>query len=122
MAEVIKNDKNFLIIKLNEKEANKLNIGIFENVDNNILGCGSCKITGNNPRYYIAAINEILCEDCMNDFVKNMSHYTDKNSLKYEVKHFNHCANLLDIDAIAGVTVNGKLIVTPKSSIADSIE
>lgn len=121
MAEVIKNDKNFLIIKLNNKEANKLNIGIFENVNNDIIGCGSCNITGNNPRYYIAAINEILCEDCMNDFVKNMSHYTDENSLKYEVKHFNHCANLLDIDAIAGVTVDGKLIVTPKSSIADSI-
>lgn len=122
MAEIIKNDKNFLIIKLNNKEANKLNIGMFENVDNDIFSCGSCKITGNNPRYYIAAINEILCEDCMNDFVKNMSHYTDENSLKYEVKHFNYCANRLNIDIIAGITVYGKLILTPKSSIADSIK
>lgn len=123
MAKVIKNDKNFLIIKINEEEANKLNFGIFKETNYSICVCGSCNIICDYDNiYYIAAINEILCEDCMNDFVKNMSHYTDENSLKYEVKHFNHCANLLDIDAIAGVTVDGKLIVTPKSSIADSIE
>lgn len=121
MAEIIKNDKNFLIIKINEEEGNKLRFGMFPNSDDNIFICGSCNVICNDNMYYIAAINEILCEDCMNDFVKNMSHYTDKNSLKYEVKHFNHYANRLDIDAIAGVTVDGKLIVTPKSSIADSI-
>ena len=122
MAEVIKNDKNFLIIKINDKEANKLNFGIFRETDDNIYVCGSCNVICNDDNmYYIAAINEILCEDCMNDFVKNMSHYTDENSLKYEVKHFNHYANRLDIDAIAGITVDGKLIITSKSSITDSI-
>lgn len=122
MAEVIKNDKNFLIIKINEEEGNNLRFGMFPDNDYNIFVCGSCNVICDDNMYYIAAINEILCEDCMNDFVKNMSHYTDENSLKYEVKHFNHCANHLNIDAIAGVTVDGKLIVTPKSSIADSIE
>lgn len=122
MAEVIKNDKNFLIIKINEDEGNKLRFGMFPDNDDNIFVCGSCNVICDDNMYYIAAINEILCEDCMNDFVKNMSHYTDKNSLKYEVKHFNHYANILNIDAIAGVTVDGKLIITPKSSIADSIE
>lgn len=123
MAEIIKNDKNFLIIKINDKEANKLNFGIFRETDDNIYVCGSCNVICNDDNmYYIASINEILCENCMNDFVKNMSHYTDENSLKYEVKHFNHCANILDIDTIAGTTVDGKLILIPKSSIADSIE
>ena len=122
MAEVIKNDKNFLIIKINDKEANKLNFGIFKGIDDNICVCGSCNVICYDNMYYIAAINEILCEDCMNDFIKNMSHYTDENSLKYEIKHFNHYANLLDIDTIAGTTADGKLILIPKASIENSIE
>ena len=121
MAEIVKNDKNFLIIKLNDEEANKLNFGIFrdDNYDN-IFICGSCNVICNDSNmYYIASINEILCEACMEDFVKNMNHYMDSNSLKYEIKHFNHYANILNIDNRAGITPEGKLVLFSKDEIKE---
>ena len=122
MAEIIKNDKNFLIIKLNDEEANKLHFGIFnnDNPNNNIIICGSCNVICNDSNmYYIASINEILCEACMEDFVKNMNHYIDNNSLKYEIKHFNHYANILNIDTRAGTTPEGKLVLFSKDEIKE---
>ena len=120
MAEIVKNDKNFLIIKLNDEEANKLNFGIFRNDDDNIFLCGSCNVICNEDNmYYIAAINEILCEDCMNDFIENMNHYIDDNSLKYEVKHFNHYANILNINVKARITSDGIVVVIYEDEIKE---
>ena len=123
MAEIVKINKNFLIIKLNDEEANKLNFGIFKKVSediDNIFLCGSCNVICNDDNiYYIAAINEILCEACMTDFVKNMNHYMDNNSLKYEIKHFNHYANILNIDNRAGITPEGKLVLFSKDEIKE---
>ena len=117
MAEFVKNNKNFLIIKLNDEEANKLHFGIINNdtPNNNIFVCGSCNIICNDSNmYYIATINEILCEDCMEDFVKNMNHYIDDISLKYEIKHFNHYANILYLNVKAEITPEGKLVLIYK--------
>ena len=122
MAEFVKNNKNFLIIKLNDEEANKLHFGIINNdtPNNNIFVCGSCNIICNDSNmYYIASINEILCEACMEDFVKNMNHYMDSNSLRYETKHFNHYANILNIDNRAGITPEGKLVLFSKDEIKE---
>lgn len=115
MAEIIKNDKNFLIIKINEEEGNKLRFGMFPNSNDNIFICGSCNAICNDNMYYIAAINEILCEACMNDFIKNMNHYTDITSLRYEIKHFNYCANILNIKTIADINSDGELILKHES-------
>ena len=118
MAEIVKNDKNFLIIKINDEEANKLNFGIFQNDNDNLFLCGACNVICNgSDMYYVAAINDILCEDCMDDFVKNMNHYTDYNSLRYEIKHFNHYSNILNIDTKAGLTPDGKLVLFSKDEI-----
>ena len=123
MAEVVKNDKNFLIIKLNDEEANKLNFGIFKRIfddNDNIFICGSCNvICDESELYYIAGINEVLCKDCMEDFVKNMNHHTDNNSLRYEIKHFNYFANILNIDTRAGTTPEGKLVLFSKDEIKE---
>ena len=120
MAEIVKNDKNFLIIKLNDEEANKLNFGIFKNDNNDIFLCDSCNVICNEDNmYYIASINEILCEACMEDFVKNMNHHIDNNSLRYEIKHFNYYANILNIDINAGTTPEGKLVLFSKDEIKE---
>ena len=120
MAEIVKNDKNFLIIKLNGEEANKLNFGMLPGLKDNIIICGSCNvICDESELYYIAGINEVLCKDCMEDFVKNMNHYTDNNSLRYEIKHFNYFANILDIDTRAGTTPEGKLVLFSKDEIKE---
>ena len=120
MAEIVKNDKNFLIIKLSDKEANKLNFGIFKNDNNDIFLCDCCNVICNEDNmYYIASINEILCEACMEDFVKNMNHHIDNNSLRYEIKHFNYYANILNIDINAGTTPEGKLVLFSKDEIKE---
>ena len=121
MAEIVKNDKNFLIIKLNDEEANKLNFGIFrDDNDDNIFLCGSCNVVCDELElYYIAGINEVLCKDCMEDFIKNMNHHTDDNSLRYEIKHFNYFANILNIDTRAGTTPEGKLVLFSKDEIKE---
>lgn len=120
MAEVITNNKNFLIIKMNEKEATKCNFGMLPGKEeNNIIICGSCNIILDEELYYIAGINEVLCKDCMEDFVKNMNHYTDDNSLRYEIKHFNYYAAILNLDVKAGTTPEGKLILFSKDEIKE---
>ena len=120
MAESVKNDKNFLIIKLNDEEASKCNFGMLPGLENNIIICGSCNVVCDESElYYIAGINEVLCKDCMEDFVKNMNHYIDNNSLRYEIKHFNHFANILNIDTRAGTTPEGKLVLFSKDEIKE---
>ena len=120
MAEIVKNDKNFLIIKMNYEEASECNFGMLPGLKDNIIICGSCNVICNEDDiYYIASINEILCEACMEDFVKNMNHYMDSNSLKYEIKHFNHYANILNIDIKAGTTPEGKLVLFSKDEIKE---
>ena len=120
MAEIVKNNKNFLIIKINEEEASKCNFGMLPGLEENIIVCGACNvICDESDLYYIATINDILCEDCMDDFVKNMNHYTDDNSLKYEIKHFNHYSNILNLNVKAGITTEGKLILFSKDEIKE---
>ena len=55
----------------------------------------------------------------MEDFVKNMNHYIDNNSLRYEIKHFNYFANILNIDTRAGTTPEGKLVLFSKDEIKE---
>lgn len=120
MAEVVKNDKNFLIIKMNYEEASKCNFGMLPGLKDNIIICGSCNVVCDESElYYIAGINEVLCKDCMEDFIKNMNHYVDSNSLKYEIKHFNYYANILNIDTNAGTTPEGKLVLFSKDEIKE---
>lgn len=120
MAEIVTNNKNFLIIKMNKTEATKCNFGLVsEEEEDNIIICGSCLIICNKESYYIAGLNEVMCKDCMEDFIKNMNHYTDANSLRYEIKHFNYYANILNLDVKAGTTPEGKLILFSKDEIKD---
>ena len=120
MAEIVKNDKNFLIIKMNYKEASECNFGMLPGLENNIILCDSCNgICNESELYYIAGINEVLCKDCMEDFIKNMNHHTDDNSLRYEIKHFNYFANILNIDNRAGITPEGKLVIFSKDEIKE---
>ena len=57
-------------------------------------------------------INEVLCEDCLNDYIKNMSHYTDDDSLRYEINHFNIIAQKLGMSEKATFTVDNKIVIT----------
>ena len=109
MAKVYENDKKFLILEINYTEATKLNFGIKIAPEANMCICGSCNnICPENKIYYVACINETLCKDCVDDYVKNMTHYKDEDSITYELKHFSHYANRL------GLNVNGVDILNAK--------
>lgn len=110
MAKVYENNKKFLIIQMNAQEATELNFGIQVPGINNICLCGTCNNECVGDRYYIAGINELVCEDCIEDFVRNMNHYTDEDSLFYEVNHFNFVANKLGMDKTA-VIENEKIVL-----------
>ena len=110
MAKVYENNKKFLIIQMNAQEANELNFGIEVTGINNICLCGTCNNECTGDRYYVAAINDLVCEDCIEDFIKNMNHYTDENSLRYEITHFNFVANKLGMNKTATIE-NEKIVL-----------
>ena len=113
MAKIYKNDKNFLIIEMDGAEASGLGFGIEVTGCLNVIICGSCNASIEHKKiFYVACINEVLCENCITDYVKNMSHYTDDDSLKYEINHFNIVAQKLGMSEKAGLAVDKKIVIT----------
>lgn len=113
MAKVYKNDKNFLIIEMDGTEASDLGFGMEVTGCLNLIVCGSCNTSIEyNKIFYVACINEVLCEDCITDYTKNMSHYTDDDSLKYEINHFNIIAEKLGMSEKASFTADNKIIIS----------
>ena len=112
MAKIYTNDSNFLVIEMNGTEASELGFGIKISGSLNTIVCGSCNSQiENNFIYYIASINEVMCKDCADDYIKNMSHYTDIDSLKYEISHFNIIAQKLGMSEKAGFSPDNKIII-----------
>ena len=113
MAKVYKNDKNFLIIQIDGAEASSIGFGVEVTGCLNVIVCGSCNASIEHKKiFYVACINEVLCENCITDYVKNMSHYTDDDSLKYEINHFNIIAKKLGMSEKASFTANNKIIIS----------
>jgi len=113
MAKLYTNDKNFLVIEMNGAEASGLGFGIEIPGCLNAIICGGCNSQIEHKEiYYIAGINEVMCKDCAEDYVKNMSHYTDIDSLKYEINHFNIIAQKLGMSEKATFTVDNKIVIT----------
>lgn len=111
MAEIYKNKNNFLVIKLNDKEAAELNFGIEVTALHNICLCGTCNNEcSSEDIYYVACLNEVMCKDCINDFVNNSTHYDDVESLEYEVQHFNFIADKLKLNAHAIISSNAIML------------
>ena len=112
MAKIYKNDKNFLIIQMNGEEASNLGFGMEITGCLNSIVCGSCNSSiEDKDIYYIAGINEVMCKDCAYDYIKNMSHYIDYDSLKYEINHFNIIAQKLGMSERVGFSPDNKIII-----------
>ena len=113
MAKLYTNDKNFLVINMNGAEASSLGFDIEIPGCNNAILCGGCNShIEHKDIFYIAGINEIMCKDCADDYIKNMSHYTDIDSLKYEINHFNIIAQELDMSENANFSPDNKIIIS----------
>lgn len=113
MAKLYKNDKNFLIIEMNGEEASDLGFGHEVTGCLNAIVCGTCNASIEHKKiFYVACINEVLCEDCIEDYTKNMSHYTDDDSIRYEINHFNIIAEKLGMSEKAALTTDNKIIIS----------
>ena len=113
MAKVYTNDKNFLVIEMNGAEASELGFGMEVTGCLNSIVCGTCNASiEHKDIFYVAGINEVLCEDCIEDYTKNMSHYTDIDSLKYEINHFNIIAQKLGMSERANFSPDNKIIIS----------
>jgi len=113
MAKVYKNDKNFLVIQMTGAEASGLGFGMEITGCLNSIVCGTCNTSiEHKDIFYVAGINEVLCKDCIEDYIKNMSHYTDIDSLKYEINHFNIIAQKLGMSEKANFSPDNKIIIT----------
>lgn len=120
MAKVYYNDREHLVIQMNIQEATEIGFGIPVTGLNNICLCGSCnKELKPEDIYYVCGINEVLCKDCIEDYVKNMNHYVDDDSLEYEIRHFNQYATELGIKERAVMSANGKAIICDIKDIND---
>ena len=112
MAKKYNNNKGFLIIEMTGAEASNLGFGIEITGCLNYIVCGTCNTSIEHKKiFYVAGINEVLCEDCVDDYIKNMNHYIDDDSLKYEINHFNIIAQKLCMSEQAAFTPDSKIVV-----------
>lgn len=112
MAKVYYNKREHLVIRMNVREATKLDFGFKILGINNLCICGTCNNECKpNDIYYIAGINEVMCQDCIDDYCNNMNHYVDNDSLIYESNHFNRIAEKLGMNERAALTADGKCVI-----------
>lgn len=72
MAKSVKNKKGFKVIKLAKREVLDL-WGKFGGVGI----CERCNKIPDKGGYYVACINDYLCENCYKDFIKSATYYPE---------------------------------------------
>ena len=101
MAQLYKNDKGFLVIEMNHKEATEIcNFGcIINNTEHHIV-CDNCNnlIDKKDNIYYFAVLNRAFCKECTDDIIANIDRELD--DISYEERHYNYYANKLGIESI----------------------
>lgn len=90
MAKVVDNYKKFKVLEITRQEMmDKLTR----------YGClGICDMC-NRPisvGYYVAAINQWMCEDCYNDFIKSVDRYEE--DMRIENRNFDRFCNLFNVE------------------------
>lgn len=78
MAKKIKTDKGFLVIKLNREEAGMLGFGLGEGE----CICMDCNNLCGDTIYYVAVINDVMCEECYNKFIEEATYYPEDSAIE----------------------------------------
>lgn len=91
MAQKLDNEKGFLIIEMTREEADSIGFG---------LGGGTCICVGCNnlclPKvFYVAVLNETMCEDCLKNFVENSTRYDE--DIPYEKRNYEYYSKQLQL-------------------------
>lgn len=93
MAKIVNNDKGFKVISLSKEDAAFLDFGIY--------GLGECvclrcnKICSNEDIYYIAVLNDIMCKNCYEEWIKDAERYSE--DVFIENKNFNYYKSMLGL-------------------------
>lgn len=92
MAKKFENKKGFLIIEMNKDEAKSLGFGLYE--DGTCI-CIGCNDLSRDKIYYVAVLNDTMCEKCVNNFIQNTSRYDE--DIPYETRNFERYSKILNI-------------------------
>ena len=105
MAIILENGQKHLIIQISKKEAIELG---FETVaiDKGYLICAvCCQVIDSDDLYYVASINDILCKDCLEEFLENAEYKADRLSIQTERKHFEAIIRKLNVSNLHKVKI-----------------
>lgn len=92
MATQYKNDKGFLVLKLTQEEAAQMGWGCI---------CMSCNREINEPShlFWIAALNDIKCNDCFEEFLRTATRYDE--DIPYEQRNYDYAVALAKSNGVS---------------------
>lgn len=99
MAQIYKNDKGFRIIQMTHLEATlDCEFGIRTSRFTSNIICDTCNklIDGFEDIYYVAVLNQCLCKECCDNFIKKFN--KPKEDEAREEKYYNRYIKLLCLD------------------------
>ena len=92
MAKKFKNRKGFLIIEMNQDEAKSLGFGMY---GDGTCVCSHCNNLSQDKIYYVAVLNDTMCETCVKNFVQTSIRYDE--DISYETRKFEMYSKILNL-------------------------
>ena len=93
MAKIVNNDKGFKVISLSTKDATSLGFGLYCSGACVCMHCNKVCVSGDI--YYIAVLNDTMCKDCYEEWLKDAKRYSE--DIPIEDRNFNYCKETLDL-------------------------
>lgn len=88
MAKQVESEKGFLVIEMTDKEAKEIGFGISKG-----CLCMHCNNIIKNKMYYIAVLNDVMCKECYDEFIKTAHYYPEDSMI--EKRNFDYIIALL---------------------------
>lgn len=93
MAKIVKNDKRFKVISLSTEDAASIGFGLYGSGACVCMHCSKGCLSGDI--YYIAVLNDTMCKDCYEKWLKGARRYAD--DVPYEERNFNRYKEALGL-------------------------
>ena len=94
MAELVKNDKGFRVIKMSIDEAKLFDWGISDGLSYGLI-CLKCNKYIEGDIYYIPVLNDVMHKECYEKWLENATRYEE--DIPYEEKAFKAVADELKL-------------------------
>lgn len=93
MAKIVNNDKGFKVISLSIEDAASLGFGLYGSGACVCMHCNKGCLSGDI--YYIAVLNDTMCKDCYEKWLKGAKRYPE--DIPIENRNFNHYKEVLGL-------------------------